>query len=320
MTGRGVGTTMYSTCPRSRDVARAEYAGRVAEVARWSEDAGCRGMFVYTDNGLVDPWVVAQHVLSATSTLRPLVAVQPVYMHPYTVAKLVASIAHLYGRAVDLNLVAGGTPGDLLALADDSPYEDRYERLVEYATIVERLVGAEEPLEFEGRHYRVTDLRLDPPVPEELRPRLLVSGASDACRDAARAVGAVSLTSPRPLAELEPVALDDVLERGIRVGIIARSHADDAWAAAHVRFPDTARHRNGDRNGNGGNPYWTWPAKAHGTYCPYLVGTHDRVSVELAGYLGHGVRTVVTDTPLRPEDLVEAQRVVELAANGIADS
>lgn len=310
---------MYSTCPRSKDVARAEYAGRVAEVARWSEDAGCRGMFVYTDNGLVDPWVVAHHVLSATTTLRPLIAVQPVYMHPYTVAKLVASIAHLYGRAVDLNLVAGGTRGDLLALADESPHEDRYERLVEYATIVKRLVGAEELVTFAGRHYRVTDLRLDPTVPEELRPRLLVSGASNACRDAARAVGAVSLTSPRPLEEIEPLALGDSLERGIRVGIIARSHADDAWAAAHARFPDTARSRNGDGNGNGGNPYWTWPAKVHGTYCPYLVGTHERVSVELAGYLGHGVRTVVTDTPLRPEDLVDAQRVIELAANGITE-
>jgi len=268
-------------------------------------------MFVYTDNGLVDPWVVAHHALSATRTLRPLVAVQPVYMHPFTVARVVASIAHIHGRAVDLNLVAGGKRADLVALADGARHEDRYDRLVEYATLIKRLIETDGPLTFRGRYYDVTDLRLIPSVPPELQPRLLISGASAACRDAARTVGAVSITSPPPLADLEPARSDDLLEHGIRVGIIARTDTGEAWAAAHTRFPHVER--NGHRDHM--DPYWTWPARAHGTYCPYFVGTRDRVSAEMKGYIARGVRTVITDTPVGPEDLFEAQRVIEEAVH-----
>ena len=59
----------------------------VADVARWSEAAGCEGILVYTDNGIVDPWLVSQLILQSTERLAPLVAVQPAYMHPYWVAK-----------------------------------------------------------------------------------------------------------------------------------------------------------------------------------------------------------------------------------------
>ena len=86
---------IFSTCPQSKDVQQAEYLEQVAQISRWSEDAGYRGMLVYTDNGLVDPWLVSQVVLENTKTLAPLIAIQPIYMHPYTAAKMVASYAFL---------------------------------------------------------------------------------------------------------------------------------------------------------------------------------------------------------------------------------
>ncbi|HWN27903.1 MAG TPA: LLM class flavin-dependent oxidoreductase, partial [Actinomycetospora sp.] len=76
--------TVYSTCPQSKDVPAGDYLDAVAATARWSEEAGCGGMLVYTDNGIADPWLVAQAAIAATERLAPLVAVQPVYMHPYT--------------------------------------------------------------------------------------------------------------------------------------------------------------------------------------------------------------------------------------------
>jgi alkanesulfonate monooxygenase len=54
---------IYSTCPQSQDVEPATYMSAVIDVARWSEDAGCAGMLVYTDNGIVDPWLVSQVVV-----------------------------------------------------------------------------------------------------------------------------------------------------------------------------------------------------------------------------------------------------------------
>ena len=50
-------------------------------------------------------------------------------MHPYTVAKLVTSFGALNGRAVYLNMVAGGFTNDLRALSDATPHNRRYDRL-----------------------------------------------------------------------------------------------------------------------------------------------------------------------------------------------
>ena len=149
---------IYATCPQSKDVDAAEYASRVADVARWSEEAGCHGILVYTDNGIVDPWLVAQRVIEATERLRPLVAVQPVYMHPYSVAKMVTSLAYLHGRAVDLNMLAGGFRNDLLALGDETPHDDRYKRTIEYTQIVTGLLGGE-TVTLDGRWHPVKNLR-----------------------------------------------------------------------------------------------------------------------------------------------------------------
>ena len=57
---------IFSTCPQSSVVDRSQYLAQVAEVSRWSEQAGCTGILVYTDNSLVDPWLVAQIVIQST--------------------------------------------------------------------------------------------------------------------------------------------------------------------------------------------------------------------------------------------------------------
>ena len=118
---RGRDIEMFSTCLPSRDEAPAGYLERVVQAARWSDEAGYRGMLVYTDNGLVDPWLISQVVLQSTDQLCPLVAVQPVYMHPFTVAKMVSSLAFLHGRRIYLNMVAGGFRNDLRALGEAEP-------------------------------------------------------------------------------------------------------------------------------------------------------------------------------------------------------
>lgn len=331
--------TIYSTCPQSKAVAQSEYTIRAAETAQWSEDAGCHGMLVYTDNSITDPWLVAQHVIASTSTLRPLVAVQPVYMHPYAVAKMIASLAYLHGRAVDLNLLAGGFRNDLVALGDDTPHDDRYTRTVEYATIVRRLVDGDGPVTFEGRYYRVTNLRLTPPVPPELRPRMLISGSSAAGLEAARAIDAIAVRYPQPPQdENEDELREHGLEHGIRVGIIARDDADEAWAVGRARFPedrqgelahalamkisDSSWHKQLSDQAVGGeqgdDPYWLGPFKNYGTFCPYLVGTYSRVAVELSRYFGLGVRTVITDIPRERDDLRHTRLAIDAATASLA--
>ena len=70
---------LFSTCPRSNKVARSRFLDCVADVAQWSERSGCRGMFVPADSTLVDPWMLADVIARHSTTLWPVIAVQPAW-------------------------------------------------------------------------------------------------------------------------------------------------------------------------------------------------------------------------------------------------
>jgi len=323
---------IFSTCLPSRDEDAHTYVERVAQISRWSDEAGYRGMLVYTDNGLVDPWLLAQIVLQETKQLCPLVAVQPVYMHPYSVAKMVASLAFLQGRRIYLNMVAGGFRNDLRALDDETPHDERYERAVEYTLIVKQLLSGE-PVTFEGRYYRVKNLRLTPPVPPELAPGILMSGSSEAGARAAEAISATRVKYPQPPGEEALQSVNGTGPAGIRVGVITRAEADDAWQVARERFPEDRKgqithqlamrvtdsnwHKQLSRLGGHAvsdvNPYWLVPFENYKTFCPYLVGSYERVGSELAHYMSLGFSTFILDVPYSAEDLEHTALAFERA-------
>lgn len=311
------GVRIFSTCPQSKDVPRGRYLHEVAEVARWSEDAGCEGILVYTDNSIVDPWLVSQVILQSTARLCPLVATQPAYMHPYAVAKMVASLGHLHQRRLWLNMVAGGFKNDLAALDDQTPHDRRYQRLVEYTLIVKRLLESEAPVSFEGEFYKVRNLRMTPPLDAALAPGILVSGSSPAGLEAARAIGAVAVKYPRPPKDYLGDPPPEGAGCGVRIGIIARAAEAEAWRVARERFPEDRRgqiahqlamkvsdshwHKQlsgaAKANGMREGAYWMWPFENYKTFCPYLVGDYDQVAEQLAAYLSVGYRTFILDIP-----------------------
>src|SRR6476646_2554066 len=99
---------LFTTCPPYNGADRGEYVEQVRRIARWSDEAGCKGILVYTDNSVVDPWLLSQIIIQNTAALEPLVAVQSVYMHPFSLAKMVSSLSYLHNRRLCLNMVAGG--------------------------------------------------------------------------------------------------------------------------------------------------------------------------------------------------------------------
>jgi alkanesulfonate monooxygenase len=324
---------LFATSPQSLGADPGTYKQNVIEVARWSERAGCAGILVYTDNSVVDPWLVSQIIIENTSTLSPLVAVQPVYMHPYTVAKIVTSFAFLHGRRLFLNIVAGGFTNDLIALADRTPHDQRYARVVEYVRIVTSLLKGGAVSEA-GEFYTVDKLILKPPLPRELFPGILMSGSSEAGLAAAKGVGATAVRYPGPSTDYSNgVAGGDVEGMGIRVGIIAREDEETAWQIAHQRFPtdrkgqlthelamkvsDSSWHKqlssmDGAEDAKG-NPYWLVPFKNFKTNCPYLVGSYQTVASELARYTAAGFTTYILDIPPTEEELYHIGLVFERA-------
>jgi alkanesulfonate monooxygenase len=270
------------------------------------------------------------------------VAVQPIYMHPYTAAKMVASFAFLHGRSVHLNMVAGGFRNDLLALCDDTPHDERYERLVEYTQIVMSLLRGDGLTTIAGRYFAVNGLRVRPAVPGQLLPDVLVSGSSPAGQDAARVLGATAVKYPQPPGdEAAWIGPSAPASFGIRIGIIAREDPDEAWRIAHARFPpdrkgqithqlatavsDSDWHR--QLAGEPGvtspldddpDPYWLGPFHNYKTFCPYLVGSYDRVARTVAHYIRLGAKTFILDVPASDEELAHSNIVFAHAQEMVA--
>ena len=314
---------IFSTCPQSSDVSREAYLQSVIDVSRWSEQYGCEGILVYTDNRLVDPWLVSQVIIQHTTSLCPLVAVQPIYMHPYSAAKMVSALGHFYGRRIYLNMLAGGFKNDLAALNDPTPHDRRYDRMVEYTTIIQKLLESAVGVTFEGEFYKVANLKMSPPLPKELFPGVLVSGSSEAGLAAGLKLGATAVHYPRPSAEYQGGATNDHNPSGIRIGIIARETSEDAWEIAHGRFPedrkgqlahqlamkvsDSAWHKQltelAAESKVKKSPYWLWPFENYKTFCPYLVGSYDEIAKEIAHYMKVGHRVFILDIPPCEEEL-----------------
>jgi alkanesulfonate monooxygenase len=329
---------IFSTSPQSKDFTQETYVKQVIDVATWSEQAGCTAILVYTDNSIVDPWLVSHLILQNTKKLCPLVAIQPVYMHPYSVAKMVASFGHLYRRRLYLNMVAGGFKNDLIALNDTTPHDERYTRLVEYTTIIKLLLSTPDPVSFEGKFYKVEKLRMTPPLAPELFPGILMSGSSEAGLAAARAIGATAVQYPKPAKEFEANPIPDSGKSGIRVGIVARPNKADAWSVANERFPgdrkgqlahqlamrvsDSVWHHQLSQmvkeTGDVQGVYWMWPFQNYQTFCPYLVGSYEEVADEVSRYIRGGFTSFILDIPPSHEELVHTQAVFDSALRGVA--
>ena len=327
---------IFATAPQSKDVGADSYRRSVIEVAQWSEKFGCSGILVYTDNGIADPWPVAQVIIENTESLSPLVAVQPVYMHPYTLAKKIATLGYLYDRRLWINMVAGGFRNDLLALNDDTPHDDRYLRLTEYTLIIRGLLESESPVTFDGKYYSVKNLKMTPPLNPDLFPGITLSGSSDAGLEAAATIGGIAIRYPEEPDKEQGVPKHAKSPVGVRVGIIARETADEAWRVALERFPedrkgqlthqlamkssDSEWHRQLSERSDAtasASPYWLGPFHNYKTFCPYLVGSYSQVSELIGSYIDFGFDTFILDIPPSYEELENIGIVFE-QAKGLA--
>lgn len=331
MTVRCQEIELFSSCPPLRAEAGPSYTAQALEVARWSDQLGCRGILVHGGDSQLDPWLLSQLIIQNTRTLSPLVAVRPCYMHPCTVARMVSTIGHLYGRRLYLNMVADDFNNGFSAPHDATPRDGHYDRLVEYTLIIKRLLTGE-AVSFDGRYYKVDGLRLSPAPSPELYPGIFVCGSSPAGMAAARALGATAICHPRPLAG-NGHEIPDGLACGMRIGVLGRERAAEAWALAGQRFPENRMDRPARRLAGAvadaafrhrqpaqpatetpqREPYWLAPLQRHQADCPYLVGGYERVGMELAGYMELGYRTYVLDVPPDAEELVHIRMIFDYA-------
>lgn len=324
---------LFTTIPESIKCDRLRFSQELKDLARDSEKLKFKGMLVYSDNRLVDPWEVAAVILSVTKTFLPMVAVQPVYMHPYAVAKRISSIAYLHNRKIALNMVAGGYLNDMVAVGGTATHDQRYERLMEYTEIIQRLLQSPNGVTYEGRFYQIRNLKLHPPMPVELLPEVYMSGSSKAAKLASERLGIPLIEYPEPVLALSADNVGSLT--GIRIGVIARARQEQAWSEAAIRFPETRlgqlshkmasqttdsdwhkklTHHSGRSITSTVPPvYWLGPFENYHTFCPYLVGSFDTVAEVLTQYIELGCETIIVDTPSMASDLANTMKCVEMA-------
>lgn len=328
---------VYATTPESEPQAIArgvvvdgrDYYKKVVNTARWSEVHGFEGTLIYSNNSLVDGWSVAQIILENTDRLVPLVAVNPIYIRPYSLAKRIASLSFMFDRRIDINWIAGGFQNDLKSLGESTPHDKRYDRLLDYAQLVKKLLTSRKLFTHDGKYYKKYNIKLMPSVPDELVPVELISGTSDAGIATAEILGATKVKYAKSLSEYEGETSSEVYNLGVRFGIIARETSQEAWDVANKRFPDDPKgkmaHALATKTSDskwheqlsklevkeGQSVYWLKPFHTYKTFCPYLVGSHQEVAEELTGYVKLGHTSIILDIMPKEEDYYHCRQVFE---------
>jgi alkanesulfonate monooxygenase len=319
---------VFTISPRNTD--QVMYWKDIQTVNHLSQQFDCTGVLIFTGNDVyIDPWLVAHRVITDTESLCPLVAVNPVYMHPFSAAKMISSFAYLYKRKVYLNLVTGTALSYLDALGDKLSHDERYARLEEYVQIISLLLGGTGLTDFEGKFYQVSNLVLLPKVPKSLLPGFLVAGQSEAAKRICESVAGVGMQMLKP--EFERAVNG---QSGIHFGIVTRDDEDKAWEAAKRFYPEDEEGREvleysmsntdsvwkkhlkrlSDDYGSAPRNYWLTPFRNLKADCPYVVGDYDYVANLLVSLVDQGIGVFVLEIPPLEEEFHHINIAFDLAA------
>jgi alkanesulfonate monooxygenase len=210
----------------------------LALVAGAAERAGFDAVLTPTGTWCEDAWLTTAALLRETSTLRFLVAFRPGFLSPTLAAQQAATFQRLSGGRLLLNIVTGGSADEQHRFGDWSDHDERYERTAEFLTVL-RGAWSGTPFDFTGRHYHVAGATITGPL--DPVPGIFFGGSSAAGKQVAAEHADVWLMWGEPPAAAEE-QITEVRERaaaagrelryGIRMHVIARPKAADAWAEA----------------------------------------------------------------------------------------
>jgi alkanesulfonate monooxygenase/4-(gamma-L-glutamylamino)butanoyl-[BtrI acyl-carrier protein] monooxygenase len=292
------------------------------------------GALIHYNHLTLSPWIIATTVIEHTSSHVPLIALQPATMPPFTVAKIVQSIGIMYGRKVALNVVAGASKNEVGQIDDIVDHDQRYERMREYIEVIRMLSVADGPVTYHGNFYNLRSLDMKPALPAGLVPSIFVAGSSTAGAQVALNVADVAVTHPQPVGLfnqqiVSPLTRGNV-NIGIRVGIVARSEASQAWEEARARFPltrignvRTIQQRSSDsqwikdlaqlalKGEIYDNVFWMGAYHSGKANCPYLVGAYDQIAQYIAQYIKLGVREILVDGPFGEDEFIHTDEVFQ---------
>jgi alkanesulfonate monooxygenase len=215
----------------------------LAQVARAAEQAGFDAALTPTGTWCDDAWITTAALSQLVGRLRFLVAFRPGSVSPTLAAQQAATYQSHTGGRLLLNIVTGGDDAEQRRFGDGLDKDARYARTDEFLTIL-RGAWSGEPFSFHGEHLWVDGAQT---LPIERTPEIYFGGSSTAAIGVAARHADVYLTWGEPPPQMES-HLDRVRELadeygreprfGIRLHVVSRDDADEAWAAAEALIAD----------------------------------------------------------------------------------
>lgn len=218
------------------------------QIAQAADTLGYFGVLLPTGRSCEDSWIVASALVPLTERLRFLIAVRPGLLSPTLAARMTATLDRLSGGRVLINVVTGGDPTENKGDGIHLSHTQRYEITEEFLSVYKGVLSGQ-PVNFEGKHFKIEDGKLLFPTIQQPHPPLYFGGSSDIGQQvAARTVDkyltwgeppaqvAEKVASVRRLAEAE----GREVTFGIRLHVIVRETNAKAWDAANdlIRYVD----------------------------------------------------------------------------------
>jgi alkanesulfonate monooxygenase len=211
----------------------------LSQIARAAEEVGFAGALTPTGAWCEDAWLTTAMVSQRTERLKFLVAFRPGLISPTLAAQMATTFQRQTGGRLLLNVVTGGENQEQRAFGDFLDKDSRYRRTGEFLHVVRELWQGR-TVDLHGEHLRVQDAQLAR-VPDPV-PQVYFGGSSPIAGEIAARHADVYLTWGEPPAQVAgkldrlrslAAAEGRTLRFGIRLHVITRDTAEQAWAEAN---------------------------------------------------------------------------------------
>jgi alkanesulfonate monooxygenase len=208
----------------------------LAQIAQACDQLGYEAVLTPTGTKCEDSWLVTSALTRDTRFLKFLVAFRPGLVSPTLAAQQASTFQRMSRGRLLLNIVTGGDAVEQRRFGDWLDHDQRYARTAEFITVL-RGAWSGKPFDFHGEHYEIAGAETRQP-PDPI-PEIFFGGASPAAQQVAADHADVYLTWGEPpdhvaerLEHMRTLAERSGrrLRFGIRLHVINRDRADDAWA------------------------------------------------------------------------------------------
>jgi len=131
-----------------------EYTRRIT---RAHEDAGFDKVLIGTASIFPEGTQVAAYAAQHSERLGFLVSHRPGFVAPTLAARAFATLDQFAGGRIAIHIITGGSDAEMARDGDHSIKDERYARTDEYLDILKLAWTSDEPFDYHGTYYEVTD-------------------------------------------------------------------------------------------------------------------------------------------------------------------